>query len=271
MFEQGIFWLRVATCLYALGLLHSILFLLRHKQSVFGMALATFRTAVILHGVSIVDTALSSGEVVQNLYQTLSICAFLVGVVFLVVEWRYKFSSTSVVLFPLVFVMSLVAALERPLPTWADERVRGIWLVIHILLVLVGYASLLLTAVASVAYLVQEKRLKSKQASALLERLPPLATLDNLISGSLAFAFVFITLGLVVGIGWAFIELGTRWIGDANLATAFITWILLLATIFLRNSAGWRGRKAAVLALTLIGCSAVTWITHLNLRSSLIP
>src|SRR5438093_9152627 len=47
MIQSSIFWLRVAACLYALGLLHSMFVILRHKQSVFRMALASFRVAVV--------------------------------------------------------------------------------------------------------------------------------------------------------------------------------------------------------------------------------
>ena len=53
--ESSVFWLRVAACLYAVGLLHSILVLVRHGQSVFPLARATFRIAVVLHGVAIVE------------------------------------------------------------------------------------------------------------------------------------------------------------------------------------------------------------------------
>src|SRR5438067_9036395 len=126
MIESSIFWLRVAACLYALGLLHSILVLVQHRQSVLGVALATFRVAVVLHGVAIVDMAMASGGIVANFYQTLSLCAFLVAVVFLMVEWRYKFASTSFLPFPLVFLMTLVASMEHPVASWPDARVRGV-------------------------------------------------------------------------------------------------------------------------------------------------
>jgi len=105
MLESSTFWLRVAAFLYALGFLHSILVMVRHGQSVFRLALAAFRVAVVLHGVAIVELAMAGGG-----YQSLSLCAFLIAVVFLVVEWRYKFSSTSVALFPLVFGMTAIAA-----------------------------------------------------------------------------------------------------------------------------------------------------------------
>jgi ABC-type uncharacterized transport system permease subunit len=272
MLESSLFWLRVAACLYALGLLHSILVVVRHRQSVFGVALGAFRVAVVLHGVAIVDMAMATGYLVQSFYQTLSLCAFLVAIVFLLVEWKYRFSSTALVMFPLVFLMTLVSAMERPVASWPDERIRNVWLEVHILLVLAGYAALLLTAVAAVAYLIQERRLKSKQGSALLERLPPLATLDNMISGSLGLGFAFITLGVVFGIMWAYIESGTtRWIAEPRITLSLVTWALLLVTMFLRASAGWRGRKAAVMALTVLSCSAATWVAHSGLGVLLVP
>jgi hypothetical protein len=41
--------------------------------------------------------------------------------------------------------------------------------------------------------------------------------------------------------------------------------------IFLRASAGWRGRKAAVMALAVLGCAALTWVAHIGLRPALEP
>ena len=42
-----------------------------------------------------------------------------------------------------------------------------------------------------------------------------------------------------------------------------------LAMIFLRVSAGWRGRRMAWLAVSVLICSLVTWATHFGLRSVL--
>jgi ABC-type uncharacterized transport system permease subunit len=54
-----------------------------------------------------------------------------------------------------------------------------------------------------------------------------------------------------------------------SIQIAVITWVLLLITMFLRTSAGWRGRKAAVMALAVLGCSAVTWVAHAQLGATL--
>lgn len=269
--ESSVFWLRAAACLYAVGLLHSILVLVRHGQSVFPLAKATFRIAVVLHGVAIVERLMFENGVGGG-YQTVSVFAFLTAVVFLTVEWRYRFSGVSVILFPLVFGMTLIAAMEQAPGPGANESMGQMWLAVHILLVLAGYAALSLSAVASGAYLIQERRLKRKQTSSLLERLPPLATLDNLISKSLGLGFAFLTLGLIFGIMWAVLYSGSNsWISDARITLSLFTWALLLVMMILRASAGWRGRKAAVMALAVLGCSALTWAAHAGLRSTLFP
>jgi ABC-type transport system involved in cytochrome c biogenesis permease subunit len=208
---------------------------------------------------------------VDNVYQSLSLCAFLVAAAFTTLEGRFKFGSASIALFPLVFGMVLAATTEQQPVVEASSAsgLRGAWLVVHILLVLAGYAALLFTGLSAIAYLVQERRLKTKQASALLERLPPLATLDQMISKSLGLGFAFLTLGLLFGILWAVIYVNTNWIANPSITISVFTWVLLLITMFLRTSAGWRGRKAAGMTLAVLGSSALTWVMHAGLGAAL--
>ena len=272
MLDTSIFWLRAASCFYAIGLLHSMLSVIRRNQAVYPVALGTFRVGVVLHAVSLVELSMAYGRLpLDNFYETLSLCAFLVALVFLFVESKFHFHGTAIAMFPLVFLMTLIAALERPVATWPNVGVRDAWLIVHILLVLAGYAALLLTAIASLFYLVQERRLKAKTFSGWLEKLPPLATLDNLISTSMGLGFVLLTLGVIFAITWASTESGTRWLSDPKILLSFFTWALCLLMIVLRASAGWRGRKAALMALTVLGCSALTWAAHIGLRPALAP
>ncbi|HEX4278792.1 MAG TPA: cytochrome c biogenesis protein CcsA, partial [Bryobacteraceae bacterium] len=178
--------------------------------------------------------------------------------------------SLSVFVFPLVFVMTLVAALSNPVSRWSSEAVRSTWLTVHIVLALLGYAALLFTAVAAVAYLMQERELKRKQVRSFSRIFPPLGMLDELISRSLGAGFVFITVSIIIIIVWAYISYGTSWIDNGLISTSFITWGIYLALIFFRVSAGWRGRKAAILAIIALCCSAATWIAHFRLESRLV-
>jgi ABC-type uncharacterized transport system permease subunit len=138
---------------------------------------------------------------------------------------------------------------------------------IHIGTVLIGYAALFFAAVAAVYYLLQERQLKQKNVMPTANRLPPLGTIDRLISQTMNTGFVFITIGTVSGVIWAFIENGTKWVSDPKIGFFLFTWAFYLAMIFLRVSAGWRGRRIAWLALSVLGCSLITWVTHVTLRS----
>jgi ABC-type transport system involved in cytochrome c biogenesis permease subunit len=256
----SIFWLRMAACFYAVGLLHSILVLMRRSNILYPVARGAFRIGATLQAVAIVDLGMVLHRIpVDTVFQTMNLCAFLIAVLFLAVEWKYSFATTAVAHFPLVFVMTLVAATEPRAAALTDVKGRQTWLVIHIVLALAGYAALILTAVASVCYLIQERRLKSKKPARLLEKLPPLATLDNLINGSLGVAFVLITLAVVLIITWEFRYSGKAWIGDPRVMVSLVTWALLVAATYLRATAGWRGRRVAWMALAVLGCSMITW------------
>src|SRR5580704_16462208 len=88
--DPSIFWLRAAACFYAPGLFYAMLALLRRRNIAYAVARETFRVGVILHGVAIVDLGMAIGRLpVENFFQTLSLCAFLIAVLFLMVEWRY--------------------------------------------------------------------------------------------------------------------------------------------------------------------------------------
>ncbi|MCX6620565.1 MAG: cytochrome c biogenesis protein CcsA [Acidobacteria bacterium] len=272
MHESSIFWLRVAAALYSVGLLHAILTVLRKRSRIFRVALATFCAGAAFHFVSIVELGRLVGHIpVNNFYESSSLCAFLFAILFLFLYWRYDWSSASVLLFPLVFLLTLVGSTELPVSSWSNPRVRDMWLLVHVLLILLGYTAIVLTAVASIFYLIQERRLKSKRPAALFDRLPPLGTLDHIITSSMSAGFVLITLGVITASTWAFIELGTRWITQPKIGVAFATWGFFLIMVVLRTNAGWRGRKTAILTLAAVGCSALTWAAHVGLRSFLTP
>jgi ABC-type uncharacterized transport system permease subunit len=271
MAEMSVIWLRVAAALYSLGLLHAILTLVRRREHLFRVALGAFALGSVFHFVSIIEEGIVNNRCpITNFYETLSMCAFLVVVLYLFAHWRYKLESLSVFIFPLVFVAALVATMGNPVSAWSSPVVRNTWLTVHIVLVLLGYAALLLTAVASLLYLFQERELKSKKPRKFYYRLPALGTLDDVISKAMAIGFVLITLAVIAGSTWGFIELKSAWIGQPKIAISFVTWGIYMALVFLRTVAGWRGRKAAIMTLTVVGFAAITWAAHARLGNLLL-
>ncbi len=270
-------WLRVAAALYLVGLADSILTLLRRETRMFQFALIALQAAVVFHFVSIAERSRALGHLpVGNFFETASLCAFMFAVVFLLVYWRYRFVGLSLFVFPLVAVLSVAASTGAPMAPWANRQIRDVWLLVHIVLVLVGYSALLLSAAAALFYLLQERRLKKKQMTHSFlgfldnERIPPLGTLDTMITHSMSVGFVAITLAVIAGSTWASIELGVKWISEPKIAVSLLTWGFYLIMLFLRTSAGWRGRRAAFLALAVLGFCGLTWAAHVGLRPLMV-
>jgi ABC-type transport system involved in cytochrome c biogenesis permease subunit len=265
---MSVLWLRTAAALYSCGLLYALIYLFRKSTRLFTPALIAFGAGTIFQFVSIVELWVETGHLpLNNFYETSSLCAFLTAALFLLAYSYYRVAIFSVCLFPLVFFMTLIGATEFPVSGWSSPQVRSAWLLIHISTVLIGYAALILAAVASLYYLQQERQLKRKNLTPSSNPLPPLATLDRVITQSMNMGFVFITIGTATGVVWAFIDTGTRWILDPKIAFFLFTWAFYLVMIFLRVSAGWRGRRMAWLAVSVLLCSIVTWATHYGLRS----
>lgn len=265
---MSVVWLRVAVALYSLGLLHALLTLVdRRRPAVFRVAMVAFYTAFVLHGVSIADHTVATGHFPANdFFESATLCGFLVALLFLIAWRKYEFESLAIFVFPLVFILTLVGELGSPMSAWSSAGLRGTWLVVHVVLVLAGYAAMALAFAVSVMYLFRERQLKHKRPGG-ASQLPPLNSLDELMARTLSIGFVLITLAVVAGSTWASIEMGTRWIRDARIAISMFTWALYLVIIFLRVTAGWRGRRAALALLLLVSFSGFTWVAHTGLRT----
>jgi ABC-type transport system involved in cytochrome c biogenesis permease subunit len=266
-------WLRIAAGLYSFGLLDAIWTVISRKDSFFRGAVAAFGLGAMLQLVSIVEQGLAEQRFPANdVFQTLSLCAWLVTAAFLAIFWRYKndVESLSIFIFPMVFLMTLAVSLGSPVGPWSSATARSAWLVAHIVAILIGYAALVFACGAAVLYLLQERRLKAKNLPTVNRGLPPLGVLDEMILNSLSIGFAFTTIGVVIATIWAFVERGTSWIGESSVTISFITWGIYMALVFLRVSAGWRGRKAALLSLAALACCAITWVAHANLLKKLV-
>lgn len=262
------FWLWIALVLYSLGLLHAILTVAGRRQKLFRVALGAISLGFVFHLVSLVEDGLTMGHFpATNLRESASLLAFLLAGAFLLVHWRYCFPSLSVLLFPLVFVLTLPAALDRSTTTWELPILRTAWLYLHVSFIVLGYAAFFLTFAAGIMYLIQERELKSKRPRAFYYRLPPLEAIDDLAYKSLSIGFPFITLGIVSGALWASSVWGPSWPTDPKIAWSFATWVIYLLLLCARWVAGWRGRKAAYFAIVGFVAILVTWGTNSGMHS----
>jgi cytochrome c-type biogenesis protein CcsB len=80
-------------------------------------------------------------------------------------------------------------------------------------------------------------------------RLPDAATLDRFAYRIIVFAFPIWTLAVIFGAIWAEEAWGRYWGWDPKEVWAFVTWVVFAGYLHARATVGWRGRRAAILAL----------------------
>ncbi|WP_069814423.1 c-type cytochrome biogenesis protein CcsB [Streptomyces sp. TP-A0874] len=151
--------------------------------------------------------------------------------------------------------------------TESDQLVPALdsyWLYIHVSCAIISGAVLYLGAVATLLYLFRD-RYEAKLAAAdgpqpgafatsVLERLPSAATLDKFAYRINAAVFPLWTFTLIAGAIWAEAAWGRYWGWDPKEVWTFITWVAYACYLHARATAGWRGRKAAYLALVAFAC-----------------
>jgi len=249
-------WLRVAAVLYAaasFAVFPAVLYgLVRWRKICVHLA----GLALFFHFVSVVEMLVQAHRWMPvGVREVESLLGFAVAGLFFLVWWLYDAVSLGIFALPATFFLVFVPALGPDRYTFPSEGVRTSWLVAHIVALLVAYAALSFSMLASILYLLQEQRIKSKPRTARagwwlpLDWLPPLDTLERIAHATLEFGFPCMTVGLVIGsvLGQE-TSLGAAYFRDPKVIASFISWAIYVLLLLVRRSAGLRGRKAAYLS-----------------------
>jgi ABC-type uncharacterized transport system permease subunit len=258
-----ILWLRVALGFYAVGLIYSLIALTRRSHLLNRIALPAMTLGMVFQFVSLTEAMLLSGQLtLASAHNSESFLAFLVMTAFVIVYLTYRTTSPGIVVFPLVFVLTFIAATgQQPfLPT--SPGMRTGWLFAHIALIFTGYAALFLSFGASLLYLVQERSLKLKKAAGMMSRLPALEVIDQIGYRSLLLGFPFMTLGLIAGTVVAQATFGRVDFLDPKVLLSVLMWAVYMIMLYTRWNAGWRGRRAAYLATGAFIAAVVAWAAN---------
>ncbi len=161
---------------------------------------------------------------------------------------------------PLAAALMLLSAAMPWVEAPEDPVFKGIWLAFHVAFTFMGNGLFAIAFVAGVMYLLQEYHIKNKKFGAFFNRLPSLASLDILGHHAVIFGFSFFTAGMITGSVYAHYTFGSYWQWDPKEVWALITWLLYAALLHARLRVGWRGRRAAVMAVACFGVVLFTFI-----------
>jgi cytochrome c-type biogenesis protein CcsB len=260
------------------------------RRGVLAAGRAVAAIGVVVHLSSVVSRGLAAGRVPWgNMYEYVSVVGLLLVVAFMVTERRWRTEAAGgFVLGVAVGAMGAATLIYVP-PGPLVPALNSYWLRIHVVMATLASALFTLGTVFTGLYLWQDRRERrearvtaplprpalvgaggSGQAEdyvpaeepepngpARRGRLPAAAVLDRIAYRTIVFAFPIWTLAVIFGAIWAEEAWGRYWGWDPKEVWSFITWVVFAGYLHARATVGWRGRRAAVLAL--IGFAALVF------------
>ena len=218
--------------------------------------------ATILLGGGVLLRGLAAGRAPWgNMYEFSLAAALAVGVAFLVLSLRRDVRWLGIfIVIPILLTLGIAVTVLYTEAAQLVPALKSYWLVIHVSAAVICGGAFCLGAALTGLFLVADSAernaalAKHYRLDWLARRLPESSKLDALAYRVHAFMFPLWTFAVVAGAIWAENAWGRYWGWDPKETWAFITWVAYAAYLHARSTAGWKGRKAAYVALVAFSC-----------------
>jgi ABC-type transport system involved in cytochrome c biogenesis permease subunit len=191
-----------------------------------------------------------------NPSRLVSTLVWMLTLSYLYLELTTDERSMGVFILPIVIGLQTIPVLY-PGVEIEDPVLDSPWFWVHVSSLLFSYASFGLAMVLGVTYMLQFKEIKKKHLGYFYTRLPSLQILDAMNSRAVTIGWLFLTIGVVVGVLWTAqarsvtpenANLQMMSLQDPKIFIAILTWAVYSFAVFARRTMGWNGRRAAWLS-----------------------
>jgi ABC-type uncharacterized transport system permease subunit len=191
-----------------------------------------------------------------SLPTVVSTFVWLLALSYLYLEITTEERTMGVFILPIVVALQTLSVLSPGVEN-ADPVLDSPWFWVHVASLLCAYASFALAGMLGLTYMLQFKEIKKKHLGYLYNRLPSLMTLDTMNSRAMTVGWVFLTIGVTVGVIWTAQaravapndpNLRAMSLDDPKIFFAALTWVVYSFALFARTRLGWTGRRAAWLS-----------------------
>jgi cytochrome c-type biogenesis protein CcsB len=212
-----------------------------------------------------------------NMYEFSSMVALVAVTVFLALLTRQQVRFLGAfVMAPVVLYLGLAGTVLYANAGPLVPALNSYWIKIHVVAAITASGAFMVSGVVTALYLLKDRwerrtavgvgpgtaaavEFERARGGGLMGWLPAAEVLDRLAYRVVAFAFPVWTFAIMAGAIWAEQAWSRYWGWDPKETWSFITWLAYAAYLHARATAGWRGRRAAVLALIGFGCLMVDY------------
>ena len=247
----------MALVLYRLALFFLLLaaggfiaYVINQQKKVYRWSYRILLAGFIVHTLFLIHQYYTLGAApVLSLKSALSFFSWTIIGAYLIFHLKFKLMILGSFIAPLSALLMIISSTIPGMEVIVRPVFKSTWLTIHVGTIFIGNGIFAIAFMAAIMYLIQEYHIKRKKLGSLYERLPSLDTLDSINYHSLMYGFPFLTIGLITGAIYAQYALGSYWRWDPKEVWSLITWLFYAALLHERLTVGWRGRRAAIMAI----------------------
>jgi len=192
-----------------------------------------------------------------NTSRAISTFVWLLTLSYLYLELTTDERAMGVFILPIMVGLQIIPAVNPGVEN-VNPVLDSPWFWVHMSSLLFAYASFALASVLGLTYVLQFKEIKKKHLGFFYTRLPSLQVLDRMNARAVTIGWVFLTLGVVVGVIWAAQARAVApenpnlqamlSLNDPKVLIAMFTWAVYSFAMVARRTMGWSGRRAAWLS-----------------------
>lgn len=230
----------------------------------------------------------------SNLYESLLFLTWVLLTLYVYVESKIKTKLVGSVLIPIILLINgftnLTLSPEMQKASPLIPALQSNWLMLHVSMMLLSYATLIIGSLLCVLFLVissytdidlimlenssfkfsniiakyaEIQSVISSTEISNLGKLKLLQSIDNWSYRIIGLGFPFLTLGIISGGVWANEAWGSYWSWDPKETWALITWLIFATYLHARITKGWVGKRTAIIGT--LGFFSI-WICYLGVN-----
>jgi cytochrome c-type biogenesis protein CcsB len=217
----------------------------------------------------------------SNLYESLIFLSWAISSIHLFLENKTKSRIVGAISSPILFLISGFSSLTLPIEMQKSlplvPSLQSNWLMMHVSMMMVSYATLIIGSLFSILYLAffnfvsRDSKIlvqaDNSEISTVINlnssKYSLLETIDTWSYRIIGLGFPFLTIGIISGAVWANEAWGSYWSWDPKETWALITWLIFAIYLHSRLLKGWQGKNAAILGS--VGFFVI-WICYLGVN-----
>ncbi|MCE5335197.1 MAG: cytochrome c biogenesis protein CcsA [Desulfobacteraceae bacterium] len=243
-------FLVIATLCYLCGTVGYLVYLYHDRERIHWISWSAMLIGAVFHAGAILIRSVQIGQLAFTTGQeAISLFAWMFVATYLVLQLRLQLRILGSFVSPLAVIFMLSTSLLPSQILPKSELFKSGWVILHVSTLFLANALFALAFSVAIMYLLQERHIKRKNFGFLYMRLPPLERLDSIGHLCLIIGFPLMTGGLVAGFAYASIVWQSPWNWDPKEILSIVTWIIYAVLVHERLAVGWRGRRAAWLAI----------------------